>query len=119
MPTPFQDVHEPDQIRVHVGVGILDRIPDPRLGGEMDHPLRFFPREEGFHAGPVRQIQTVEAKTPMVVQPGQSGLLETDVVVVVEVVEPDDFVAPPQQQFGGVETDEPGRAGHEDFHRQN
>ena len=46
----------------------------------------------------------------------QPRLLQRDVVVVVEVVEPDDFVAALQQQLRGVEADEAGRAGDEEFH---
>ena len=43
-------------------------------------------------------------------------LLQRHVVVVVEIVEADDFVAALEQPLGDVEADEAGGAGDEEFH---
>jgi hypothetical protein len=59
----------------------------------------------------------VEAKSRVPLQSSQSSLLEADVVVVVEIIESDHLITPTEQQLGGVETNESGRAGHEDFHK--
>jgi hypothetical protein len=82
----------------------------------MDDPLGFFLREERLHAGTIRQVQPVEAESWVPLQSGQTSLLEADVVVVVEIIESDHLITPTEQQLGGVETNESGRAGHEDFH---
>ena len=50
---------------------------------------------------------------------GEAGALEVDVVVVVEVVEADDFVAAVEQALGDVRADEAGGAGDEDFHGES
>ena len=116
MAASLQDVHETHQIRIHVGVGILNGIPHPGLRGQVDDSLGLFLCEESLHAGAVGQVELVETETRTPAEFGQPGLLQADVVVVVEVVESDHLIPPPQQQLGGVETNESGRAGDEDFH---
>ena len=49
-------------------------------------------------------------------QARQARLLQSHVVVVIEVVEPDDLVAPREQPLRRVRADEAGRAGHEHLH---
>jgi hypothetical protein len=40
VPATLQDVRESHQVGVHIGVGVLQRVPDPRLGRQVDDPLR-------------------------------------------------------------------------------
>ena len=47
---------------------------------------------------------------------GEARALQVRIVVVVEVVEPDDLVAARQQLARGVEADEPGGAGEQNLH---
>src|SRR6185437_14773224 len=58
----FEDVQGARDIAVHVAVRILQRVTDPRLGGEMDDPIEFLAREEILHAGIIGQIQLHETE---------------------------------------------------------
>ena len=49
------------------------------------------------------------------IEPLKARFLEANVVVVVEVVDADDFIAGGKQPLGDVHADEPGRAGDQDF----
>ena len=47
---------------------------------------------------------------------GEAGLLEGGVVIIVEIINPDDFMVSVEQLLGDVEADESGCAGDEEFH---
>ena len=94
--------------------GIRQRVADPRLCGEMNDPCGTMSREELLHPGAIGDIQPHEAETRIGTQQIEPRLLQRRIVVVIEVVEPDHFVAALEELAGYVIADEAGRAGHED-----
>ena len=46
----------------------------------------------------------------------EARFLQLDVVIVVQIVDADDRIAPSEQRFGDVGSDESGRSGDEDRH---
>src|SRR5688572_29308618 len=60
-----------------------------------------------------------EARAARVVQPGETILLQADLVVVIEVVDTDHLVATREQAFGQCRADEPGGPGYENAHGRN
>ena len=116
MTAAFEDVREADDVAVDVGKRILQRVAHAGLRREVNHALELLAREQLRHPRPVGEIQLDEAEVRPLPQLREPRLLQRDVVVVVEVVEPDDFVAALQQELRGVEADEAGRAGDEKFH---
>ena len=56
----LQDVHEPEDVAVHVGPGIFQRIAHPGLGGQMHHQLRFFICEYFGYFSPILQVGLVK-----------------------------------------------------------
>ena len=80
----------------------------------MHHPVEGLPGKEPRDPLAVGQIQFLEAETRVVEELVQAGLFEGDIVVVVQVVEPDHAIPPREQSRGRVKTDEPGGTGQKD-----
>ncbi len=102
----LEDVERAGDVAAHVAVWILQRIAHSRLGGKMHDALKFFPREQILHAVVIGDIQLHEAKPGLPAQPIAPRFLESDVVIVVQIVEPDDLVPARQQVERSVVTDE-------------
>ena len=111
----FEDVHEADQIAVDVGVGVEQRVAHTGLGRQVNHALETFSGEQRGHRRPVGDVHLDEAKIALPRQAGQAGVLEANVVIVVEVVDADHRVTTAQEGQRRVHADETGGAGEEDF----
>jgi hypothetical protein len=70
----FEDVHEADEVAVHIGVRILQRIAHAGLGGQVDDAVELLGGEERFHAGAVGDVQFHEAEVRLGVSRGPGGL---------------------------------------------
>ena len=105
-----------DHVALDVGERVLDRVAHARLRGEVDHALELLAGEQLGHARAVREVELDEAEPRQLLQQLEPRELEAHVVVVVEVVEPDDLVAALEELAGRVVADEAGGAGDEEFH---
>jgi hypothetical protein len=76
----------------------------------MDHSLETFTGEQRSHRRPVGEGPLDEAKIALPCEARQAGVLEANVVVVVEVVDADDRVTATKEALRGVHADETGRA---------
>src|SRR5688500_1821057 len=117
MTAALQDVQRSGQVAVGVGVRVLDRVAYARLRREVHDALVCALRERRFHGRSVREVDSLEAESLLRLEPGEAGLLERGVVVRVEVVEADDFIAARQQAFGDVVADETGGTRDKDSHQ--
>ena len=97
VPAGFQDVQEAHEVALEVGIRIGDGIPHPRLCGEIDHRIEALRVKERVQRFLVRDVHLQEALALPCAELGDAALLETDVIVVVEVVDADDLVAPPSK----------------------
>src|SRR5688572_18158982 len=75
--------------------------------------------EHAFDLAAVGEVGLDELKAVVALQLRKPGVLEIDVVIVVDVVEADDLVAARQQGPGGLRADETGDAGYEHLHSKN
>ena len=82
--------------------GILERVTHAGLRGQVDHARKFLAREQRLHAALVGEIHLHEAEFRLPLEDGEARALQVRVVVVVEVVEPDDLVAARQQLLRDV-----------------
>ena len=131
-PDRFQDAQEPANVAGHVRPRVGQRIPDPRLRGQVIDQLELLVREQGQHALRVHQVHPLEPQARLVrldhpgvraarfgrVDPelAQAIELQPHVVMGVEVVDADHLVPLIDQPPGDVVADEAGRAGHQDLH---
>src|SRR6056297_726885 len=82
----------------------------------MHHTLGLDALEQRGHAGAVGDVELLKGKAVAIGQPGQAGLLEAHVVVVVEVVQPDDRVTAVEQPRRQRRANETGGAGDQNPH---
>ena len=113
MAAAFQDIQETHEIGLNVGVGILKRVADSRLGRHVKDTLRAHGLKQLRRRPPVRQLKAVKVKACESSKPLQPGFLQPNIVIIVQVIESHDFVASGQQFQGKVEADKSGGAGEE------
>ena len=112
----FEQVGEADDVGLHVGVRILQRVAHAGLRGEVDDGVEvaFFEQVFGHHA--VGDVVFEEAEVGVGLQLFQSRELERRIIVVVEVVDADDFVAALEQNLCNMHADKTGGASNQNFH---
>src|SRR6266480_5056104 len=97
VPAAFENVQKTDDVAIDVRVGILERIAHAGLSRQMNDAIGWFALEDIFHSSPVGNVDLDEAETIVLGQPRQSRLLQGNVVVVVEVVQPQNIVTAREQ----------------------
>ena len=113
----FQQHQLAFDVGVGIGIGIDHGIAHPGLRRQMDDP--------GDAAVPFNQItdrrlvgdvQAFEPKAFVCAENVQARLLQGNVVIIVEIIDADNLVAPLQKRARGMKTDESGGAGNQDSH---
>ncbi len=114
----FQQVQVPGKVRLHIGMGVFDRIAHPRLRAEVNDPIKPVRRQRGHQRGVIGKVllDEGERRPRLARQEGQPVALQRNGVVVVAVIDPHNRIAARHQRTDQAETDEPGRAGNENFH---
>src|ERR1700720_3748417 len=74
------------------------------------------PLDHGEHPVAVGDVQLGKFKAGKGAQPGEPRLLETHIIIFIEIVDADYPLAPLEQCVGDMKTDEPGSAGDKDRH---
>lgn len=95
MAAGLEHVEEADEVALEVGARVLDGVADSRLGGEVHHDVEAVLGEQPLDEGGVAQVAAHEGEATLGVGLGkhaQTRVLDTGVVVAVEVVEADDHV---------------------------
>lgn len=112
----LENVAESDEIRIDVHRRILDRIAHPRLRRHVHDCVEMLIREKRGQSLSVRHIEFLETESFVRAQAGKAPFLEADIIVVAEVIDPDDLIAAFEQPQGKGPADEAGNAGDENFH---
>lgn len=86
-------MEESGQVGVPVDVRVHERVSDAGLGREMDHDVGPPLREHPLDCGTIRQLCAARREAVARLETGEAHVLQPDVVVLVEVVEPDDPLA--------------------------
>ncbi len=89
----------------------------PRLGAQMHDALEFLGGEQPRHRVTIGQVHMDEPESTVPLEPGETGLLERHVVVVIQVVESDNLIAAIEEALRGGRSNKPGGARNEKFHR--
>lgn len=105
MPAALENVERAGDVGVHVGVGVGQRVAHTGLGGQVHHPVRGSIKGR-IECRAVGQITPHQLEADLAIQPNDPGFLQGRVVVVVEVVEPHNLVAPVEQGGAHVCADE-------------
>src|SRR5262249_10272765 len=94
-------------------VRIRQRVPHARLRREMDDSCGAIVGEKAIHSFSIAQVELSECKAFLPLELIEPGVLQPHIVVVVDVVEPDDVVAPRKKAPADMKTDKSGGAGNE------
>jgi len=124
VPTALKHVDEPGDVAVDIGLWVVQRVAHPRLGGQVDDPIKALALEQRPHGRRIGQIQPLKPETagPVALvghQARQACLFKADIVVIVEVVEPHHGIAAGKELFAGVIADESRGAGDKNLHGRN
>lgn len=105
------------KIGLEIGAWVLDRIADAGLCTEMDDPVEVFAIERCLKRDVIGEIDLLEREAgTQLGELGQPGMLQRDVVIVVEAVDAEHRVTPCEQVAADVKADKPGRTGNENAH---
>ena len=92
--------------------GVLERIPDPSLRRQIDHGIKAVTGKQFLHGIPVRQRFPHEAEAGQRLKQPQAVLFETDIVIIIQVIQTGYQIAPLQQALHQMKPDKSGRAGN-------
>ena len=113
MPATFEHVEEAREVGVNVGMRIDQRMTHAGLRGEM-HDIGKAMRSEQFrHRPAIGNIDLLELEIGECLELRDPGLLETRIVIGIEVIEADHVVSVRQQPPRNVHADKAGRSGDE------
>lgn len=115
----LEHVEEADEVALQVGARVLDGVAHARLGGEVHHDIEAVLGEQSLDEGGVAQVAAHEGEAAVGISLGQHSqtrVLDTGVVVAVEVVEADNNVVRFLEQLLDEEgADKAGGTRHEHF----
>jgi hypothetical protein len=113
----FKYIERADDVALDMGVRLFQRMAHPRLSAQMHDALESFGGEQPRHRVTVGQVHMDEPESSAPLEPGETGLLERHVVVVIQVVESDNLVAAIEETLCGGRSNKPRGARNEKFHR--
>lgn len=115
----FEDVIETDEVSLDIGTGVGDAVTYTGLGSEVDYNLGFVLSKEAVNQLFVGNVAFNKGEVGILRQLGEALFLKTHVVVVVHIVDSDNYgvIVTLVYGFNQVGADEAGSAGDEDgFH---
>ena len=110
----FEHIGKAHEIAVDIGMGILDAVANPRLGGEVEHPFRPCLVPDALEPRPVGEIDEGQLETVALVEHPTATLLQSDVVIGRQIVKADHGEAVAQQPLAEVKADEARGTGDDD-----
>ena len=116
MAAGFENVQEALDIGVKIRLGVLKRVSDPSLRGQVDDAIKFVFVKERRYCQAVSDVELDEAKAVAAVQVVQARGFQSHIVIIIEIVDADDLVAPVEQSFRRVKTDKASGPCYQDFH---
>jgi hypothetical protein len=112
MPTTLKNIQKAREITVDIGLGIFQAVTHPGLSRKINNLLkRVFP-EKLFHSGSIYQIKLNKPEIRLLQQHRQTIFFQLYVIVIIQVIEPDNLNPISQQSPAQMKTNKPGRPGH-------
>src|ERR1700747_1917720 len=85
----FQDVEKAFDIRLRIGVRMIERMANAGLCGEMNDFCEVVLLEQGFCCSSISQIELLESELRIVLEERKARLLQRRIIIVVETVNAD------------------------------
>ena len=127
----FQHVQETVHIGFHVSIWVLYRITYPRLGCQMTYTVKTSVGKQHLHCLTVFQIHpdktvagmltALHKLIPCHILPAnsslrQTGILQTHIVIVIDIIQTYHLISTLQQRLHHIRTDKTGCTGHQYLH---
>ena len=90
---PLKDVGKTNDVAVDVSEWVFDGITHASLGSQIDHPVWLVLEETVFNGLAICQVNAQMCVMRMIIKAGQTGLFNGRVVIVVVVVNANDYIA--------------------------
>ena len=87
MPASFQNIEEPGEIGVELGVGILQRVTDAGLRGKMHDRSEFAIAKYGLSALAIGEIDLVKTEVVEFAENSDTRVLQRRIIIIVNAVE--------------------------------
>jgi hypothetical protein len=111
VPASLQDVEEPQDVALDVGVRVAQGVANACLGRKVHHGIEGSGIEKGFDGSAFAKTDGFELEVGEALKPGQAVFLQLHVIIWVEVVQADHLPSSLQELQGEVHPDEAGGAG--------
>src|SRR3954468_4178679 len=107
-----------DEVGLHIGLWVLDAVADPRLRAQMNDVFEVIGVGKALERFGVGEIHPFEPKAVAVLarQIVEPRLLEGRVLIVIEIVAPDDVIAALKKGTRRGRADEPRGSSNENSH---
>ena len=92
VPAALQNIGKTQQVAVDVGVGVVQGVPDTRLRCQVDDSTALQALKDFLHRSPFGDVHPVEMEATVIPQLSQAVFFESHGVVVIEVIDSNDFV---------------------------
>ena len=113
--TSFEHINETLDVRIDIGVRVLDGIANARLSREMHNRPKFKLREQRFRRDAIGKVELQETEAGIAAEDFEARSLQCRIVVVIDNVDANDLPSAFQQSLHDMKTDEAGRAGDKHF----
>ena len=118
MSCELKHVEMPDEVRLCVGFRIGEAVADAGLRAEMHDPVEVGGSSQFFQRACVREVELIEAEAIAEIgaQPIEPGALQRRIVIIVEIIDADDLLAPRQKRASGRRANEASHPRDENRH---
>jgi hypothetical protein len=130
IPDPFDNVQKTIYVAAYIGIRIFYAVADSRLCGEVAHQIEFVIQKKLVDRSFIRKIELIKQTAvmrgldpapvgdvfPVETALVQSGELQVDIVIIVEIVDTDHLMTSRNQPFMHMVTDESGVSRYQYFH---
>ncbi len=114
MPASFEDCEKTGDVALGVRVWMGERIAHTSLCRKVNDTARFVTLEQSRDGGGIADVDADELESLELPQPFQPGMLQSGIVVIVQIIDPGHALAPFEEAFRNVKTDEAGGPGDKD-----
>ena len=116
MAAALENVQEARQVRLLVDERVVDGIPDPRLGGEVEDYVRILRGKCAAQAFEIADVEFAGGEAALAFEQRRAVAFELYVIVVAEVVNADDLPPAAEKGSRSMKPDEASTPCNENFH---
>ena len=114
LPAAFQHIEKTGEIGIQISMRVLQRITNTGLSGQMHNRPELRLAKDAFDGAPLGEIDLVEREFVEFAEHGQAGLLQRQIVIIIDAVDADHLAPAFEQPAGKRKADEPRGAGDQD-----